>query len=136
MYNDKRVQKPLRPDFNYPYFMQSEYPESIRVNCLVVFLPIGNLFLLIATMNIEEHEEVVLENTNMGSTNVVVKEEHVYINARTFFQNWVNGPDRKYFHLHAGSDMALERVRGIELGFGKRYGVDRLVIDSVEKSKE
>jgi hypothetical protein len=114
------------------------------VNCRVVFLPIGNVFLLVSTMDIEEHEKVVAENTSMCITNVVVKEEHVYIDARTFFQNWINGPDRKYFHEHASRDMAFEKARGIEIGFGRRYGLDRLVIlspmpsnvDSVEENKE
>ena len=59
----------------------------------------------------------------MCLTNVVAKKELVYIDARTFFQNWINGLDRKYFHGHAGSDMAFERARGIEIGFGKLYGV-------------
>ena len=90
---------------------------------------------------------MVIENTSMCITNVVVREEHVYIDARTFFQKWINGPDRKYFHEHAGRDMAFERARGIEIGFGKYYGVDRLVIlspmpsrvddvEEVEESKE
>jgi hypothetical protein len=75
----------LRPDFNYLYFMRNESPGNISVNCRVVFLPIGNLFLLISTMDIEEHEEVVMKNTSICITNVVVKEEHVYIDTRTFF---------------------------------------------------
>jgi hypothetical protein len=95
--------------------MRNDSPGNISVNCRVVFLPIGNIFLLVSTMTIEGHE-------------VVVKEEHVYIDARTFFQNWINGPDRKYFHEHAGRDMAFEKARGIEIGFGRRYEVDRLVI--------
>ena len=146
-YNNRRMEKMLSPDFNYPYFMRSNSPGNIAVNCRVVFLPIGNIFLLVATMDIQEHEEVVIENTSMCITNVVVREEHVYIDARTFFQKWINGPDRKYFHEHAGRDMAFERARGIEIGFGRYYGVDRLVIlspmssglvdvEEVEESKE
>ncbi len=46
----------------------------------------------------------------MCFTNMVVKEEHVYIDARTFFQNWINGPDRKYFHAHAGK-VGIWRLR-------------------------
>jgi hypothetical protein len=106
----------LRPDFNYPYFMRNDSQGNISVNCRVVFLPIGNVFLLVSTMDIEEYEEVVVENTSMCITNVGVKEEHVYFDARTFFQNWINGPDRKYFHEHADKDMAFEKARGIEIG--------------------
>lgn len=73
-----------------------------------MLLPIGNLFIMISTMDIEEHEEVVVEDTNIGCTNVVVKEEHVYIDARNFFQNWINSPDHKYFREHAGSYIAQE----------------------------
>lgn len=52
MYNHRRVKGPLCPDFNYPYFMRSERSGNIGVNCRVVFLPIGNLFLLISTIDI------------------------------------------------------------------------------------
>jgi hypothetical protein len=122
-YNNRRTQVLLRPDFNYSYFMRHESPGNISVNCRVVFLPIGNLFLLISTTDIEEHEEVFIENASMCFTNVVVKEEHVYKDARTFFQNWINGPDCKYFHDHAGRDIAFEKARGIEIG-GMNDGVD------------
>ena len=146
-YNNRRMEGLLRPDFNYPYFMRSNSPGNISVNCRVVFLPVGNIFFLVATMNIEENEEVVIENTSMCMSNVVVREEHVYLDYRAFFQKWINGPDRKYFHEHAGRDMAFEKARGIEIGFGRHYGVDRLVILSpmpsrvddvkeVEESKE
>lgn len=111
----------------YPYFVRSEHPRNIEVNRRAVFLFIGHLFFLISTIDIEEHEEVVLENTNI-CTNVFVRKEHVYIDPRTFFQNCINCPDRKYFHEHAGNDMALKKVRGIEIGFGKWYEIDRLVI--------
>jgi hypothetical protein len=50
----------LRPDFNYSYFMRNDSPDNISVNCRVVFLPIGNIFLLVSMMTIEEHEEVVI----------------------------------------------------------------------------
>jgi hypothetical protein len=47
----------------------------------------------------------------------------------------------KFFHEHAGKDMAFEKSRGIEIGFGKFYGVDRLSpmpssIDNVEEVEE
>jgi hypothetical protein len=77
----------LRPDFNYPYFMRNKSPGNISINCRAVLLPIGNLFVLVSTMDIEEHEEVFMGNGSMCFTNVVIKEEHVYIDARTFFQN-------------------------------------------------
>ena len=134
-YNNRVSQVLLRPDFNYPYFMRHDSPMDISVNCRVVFLPIGNIFLLVSIMDIEEHEEVVIENSSACITNVVVKEEHVYIDARTFFQKWINGPDRKFFHEHAGRDMAFEKARGIEIGFGKYYGVERLVILSPMPSR-
>jgi hypothetical protein len=37
-------------------------------------------------MDIEEHEEVVIENTSMCMTNVVVREDHAYLDYRAFFQ--------------------------------------------------
>lgn len=40
----------------------------------------------------------------------------------------------------SGNDIAIGRVTGIEVGFGKSYGVDKspipTSIDSVEESKE
>ncbi len=66
---------------------------------------------------------------------MVEKKEHVYIDARTFFQKWINLPDRMFFHAHAGRDMAFEKARGIEIGFGKYYGVKRLVILSPMPSR-
>jgi hypothetical protein len=134
-YNNRVSQVLLRPDFNYPYFMRHDSPMDICVNCRVVFLPIGNIFLLVSTTNIEPNEEVVIVNSSACITNLVVKEEHVYIDARTFFQKWINGPDRKFFHEHAGKDMAFEKARGIEIGFGKYYGVERLVILSPVPSR-
>ena len=127
-YNGRRMEAPLRPDFNYPYFMRSNSQYNISVNCRVVFLPIGNIFFLVAKIDIEEGEEVVIENTSMCMTNVVVREEHVYLDYRAFFQKWINGPDKMYFKEHAGRDMAFERARGIEIGFGRFYGTDTLTI--------
>ncbi len=121
-YNNRRMEELLRPDFNYPYFMKNNSPGNISVNCRAVFLPVGNIFFLIATMNIEEHEEVVIENTSMCMSNIVVREEHVYLD-RAFFQKWINGPDRKYFKEHTGRDMAFEKARGIEIGFGFRQSL-------------
>ncbi len=127
-YNGRRMKAPLRPDFNYPYFMRSNSQYNISVNCRVVFLPIGNIFFLVAKIDIEEGEEVVIENTSMCMTNVVVREEHVYLDYRAFFQKWINGPDKMYFKEHTGRDMAFEKARGIEIGFGRFYGTDTLTI--------
>ncbi len=41
------------------YFMHNDSPMDISVNFRVVFLPIGNIFLLVSTMDIEEHEEKI-----------------------------------------------------------------------------
>ena len=71
----------------------------------------------------------MIENTSICISNIVVREEHVYLDYRAFFQKkWINGPDRKYFKEHTGRDMAFEKARGIEIGFGRHYGVDTLVI--------
>jgi hypothetical protein len=79
--------------------MRDESPGNISVNCRVVFLPIGNLFLLISTTDIEEHEKVFIENASMCFTNVVVKEEHLYMDARTCFQNyWISKGSGKVVH--------------------------------------
>lgn len=43
---------------------------------------------------------------------MIVDERHMYLDARTFIQNGINGPDAKFFHDHAGNDMALDHVQG------------------------
>ncbi len=73
-------------------------------------------------MDIEEHEEVVIENTSMCVTNVVVREEHVYLDYRAFFQRWINGPDRKYFKEHTGRDTAFV----VELRLGLVGSMERI----------
>jgi hypothetical protein len=53
-YNNRRMKKLLRPDFNYLCFMRNNSQGNISVNCMVIFLPIDNVFLLVSTMDIEE----------------------------------------------------------------------------------